>query len=113
MRAPEKTVVKKLLFLGEQDGRPERMLKEKLSKLFNFGGEIESAYLAQVDFGNGIDASVALCLRVQGNVQEKIISYVGAAFSNIFKTDQHLDIIFLNDDQELQLKRVCRPFFCK
>jgi hypothetical protein len=32
-------------------------------------------------------------------------------FSRMFGSNQHLDIMFLSDDQERELERVCRPFF--
>jgi len=113
VETPEKTVVKKLQFLGEQDGRPERILKDKLIKLFDFGGEIDSAYLAQVNLGNRVETSVALCLRATDDVRENVLNYVDAAFSNLFSTNEHLDIIFLNDVQEVQLRSVCQPFFIR
>ncbi|HXY99644.1 MAG TPA: enhanced serine sensitivity protein SseB C-terminal domain-containing protein [Stellaceae bacterium] len=113
MRTPKKSIVKKFRFLGEQDGRPERMLKGKLSELFAFGGDIENAYLARVDFGNSVETSVALCLRTRSGSQQEVVNYVGAAFSGLFNAKEHLDVIFLNEEEEAQLKRVCRPFFIR
>ena len=32
-------------------------------------------------------------------------------FSALFGSDEHLDIMFLSEDSERELKKVCRPFF--
>jgi hypothetical protein len=113
VRIRQKMTVKKLRFLGEQEGRPERMLKEKLAASSDFGREIDRAYLARVYFENRSEASVTLCLRAYSGDQEKLVNYVGAAFSNLFNSKEHLDVIFISDEQETQLREVCRPFFVK
>jgi SseB protein C-terminal domain len=113
MRSLESTIVTKLRFLGEQEGHPEQMLKEKLTVLFDLGRKIDRAYLARVHFENRPGVSVTLCLRAHSDGQEKILNSVSTVFSNLFNTKEHLDIIFISDEQETQLRGVCRPFYIK
>ncbi len=47
----EEVRVGEIRFLGEQDGPPERLLKEKLADFFRRDGSVSRAYLAKVDFG--------------------------------------------------------------
>jgi hypothetical protein len=108
---PEKTTVGKLRFLGEQDGPAEQMLKSRLIELFGLAGEIERAYLVRTRLGNDNQDTVALCLRSGNPDRDKMASEVGSVFSRLFNTKEHLDILFIDDEQELQLRAVCRPFF--
>jgi len=63
MKNPEKIQVPKLRFLGEQDGVPERELKDRLVKFFQCDQSILTAYLARVAYTDPSPLVVALCLR--------------------------------------------------
>jgi len=110
-KKPEELVVPEIRFLGEQDGPPERILKEKLADFFRRDGSIDKAYLTKVDFGEGTNAGVVLGLRTQSGPDRRMVEKVGAIFAGVFNTQEHLDIVFLTDDQEAQLARVCPAFF--
>jgi hypothetical protein len=96
-------------FLGEQDGEAERALKSELVKYFKSTGDVESAYLAVIESGRG--PSVTLCLRHTGGRESVLASGVGEVFSRLFRTSEHLDIIFLNEGQRAEISKVCPPFF--
>ena len=104
-------MVNKLKFVAEQDGSPERMLKTKLAMLFACSDEITTAYLARVAYEKDTETTVALCL--MGNVlnAEKQVEDIQAIFSTFFNTRESLDIIFLKQEQEAELKKVCKPFY--
>jgi hypothetical protein len=38
---------------------------------------------------------------------------IGTIFKAIFNTQEHLDIMFLSLDQEIELAKVCKSFFEK
>lgn len=111
-------------FVGEQDGAPERELKERLAHSLRPMG-VRKAYLAVVSYGErkgpqnaaGDGAApglnVALCLSLQDEAAEKqeIVQRASHDFAAMFGASQHMDIIFLTDQQEAALNKVCRPFY--
>jgi SseB protein C-terminal domain len=109
----EEVRVDEIRFLGEQDGPPEQLLKEKLTDFFQRDGSVSKAYLAKVDFGKAKSASVVLGLRTQFGPDKGMVEKVGAIFAFVFNAKEHLDIMFLTDDQEAQLTKACPPFFKK
>ena len=110
-RKPEEFRVTEIRFLGEQDGPPERLLKDQFVQFFRSDPHVVRAYLARIDFGEGTRASVALGLRAEAGSESRIGERIGAIFASIFRSEEHLDHIFLTDDQELQLSNVCNPFY--
>jgi hypothetical protein len=96
-------------FLREQDGKPERVLKDRLVESFKQREEIQRAYLAQISSGD--QAGVALCIRTRHGPDPSIVREAGVIFAGIFVKQEHLDILFLNEAQESALKSVCTPFY--
>jgi hypothetical protein len=107
----EEVHVREIRFLDEQDGPPERLLKDRLADFFRRDRSVSRAYLARVDFGEGKNASVVLGLRTQFGPDKGIVEKVGTIFGDVFNAKEHLDIMFLTDSQEAELMRACRPFF--
>jgi hypothetical protein len=105
---PERQVPE-IQFLGEQDGPPERMLKEQLSAAFVLHRQLARAYLAQVRYPDEI--GVALCLSCADGPSQKLAEVVNRVFGPIFGGHEHLDIVFVGKDQEPDLQKVCRPFY--
>lgn len=101
-------VVGGIRFLHQQDGVPEQEFMQEVTAVLR--GAAQRAYLARVEYADTGTNAVALCLRATGS-DESLAKAIGAVFSRMFGSNQHLDIIFLNDAQERQLERVCRPFF--
>ena len=111
-------------FVGEQDGPPERELKERLANSLRPMG-VQKAYLAVVSYaerkgpqnaagdGAGPELNVALCLSLADAAVEKneIVARASHDFAAMFGPSQHMDIIFLTDQQEVALGTVCRPFY--
>jgi hypothetical protein len=106
---PVEVRVPKVEFTGEQDGPPEQLLKNRLTEFFRRDKSVRKAYLAKISIGN--QAGVALCLKSQFGPDRGLAEKVGAVFRTIFNAEEHLDIIFLNPNQEAELARVCKPFF--
>ena len=110
-RKPEQLVVPEVKFLGEQDGPPERDLKQELIELFRPKHEITAAYLAKVSYGTDPQVNVALCLQSLTGHDSRLMSEVAKVFSQKFNTHEHLDTIFIRDAQASELANVCKPFF--
>jgi hypothetical protein len=102
--------VAQVRFLGEQDGPPERELKEKLAEFFR-DSTVKSAYLAQVAYESGAAPEVALCIRSESGPDESLAKDVGSVFARMFGKGEHMDIVFLDEGQEAELSKVCRAFF--
>lgn len=103
--------VPEIHFLGEQDGSPERMLKEQLSMAFVFHRKLVRAYLAQIRYAD--EVGVALCLSCVDGSSQKLVEVVGRIFRSIFSGREHLDIVFVGESQEITLQKVCRPFYSR
>ncbi len=108
-RNPEEISVPSVRFLAEQDGAPEQLLKRQLTELFRRHDHIQRAYLAQVNAGDQV--SIALCLKHLIGPDRDLVQQVGRIFSAVFNAREHLDIIFLNDEQESAIVKVCAAFF--
>jgi type III secretion system (T3SS) SseB-like protein len=102
----------RLEFLGEQDGPPERELKEALVRLFEAKGKVNRAYLARLSYLETGATGVGLCVPVDAYSVE-LVRAVGSVFSDLFGADQYLDVVFVTEDEEKRLRDVCRPFFKK
>lgn len=98
-------------FLGEQDGPPERELKAALVEFFGRDPSVRAAYLARVAYGDQATANVVLCLRTQFGPDPGLAEKIGRIFASMFGAHEHLDLLFLNDEQENTLRKVAAPFF--
>jgi len=99
-------------FVGEQEGFPEEELKNSLYKYCSTDRSIKSGYLAKVRYSIS-DESVALCLRTGPANKQRIASSIGEIFTQVFRSDQHLDIIYVSKGQEKELKKACAAFYHK
>jgi SseB protein C-terminal domain len=98
-------------FLNEQDGPPERELKDQLADLFISNSNVLRAYLVCVAYKNKPGASVALCIRSKLSPDPDLVRQVGKAFEAMFGRNEHLDMLFLTETLEVRLAKCCRPFF--
>ena len=99
------------MFVGEQDGVPERELKDRFSEFITAAGVHCRAYLARVEYGSLQGLNVALCVSVQSGDIQVIKSGVARIFREMFRTNEHLDVIVLSESQEHELKAVASRFF--
>jgi hypothetical protein len=107
-RPPEVRTQRKIRFLCEQDGDPERELKALLAPKLA-PSDVKRAYLARVEYDDPSAYEVALCVR--GVEDPSLVRTVASQFAAVFGADKHLDIIFLTDAQEEELARVCGSFY--
>ena len=55
--------------------------------------------------------NVALCVRAESAGQEELAKKISDIFASLFGGHEHLDIVFLNVEQEAAVAAVCRAFF--
>ena len=100
--------IRGIRFVREQDGIPEQDFKDAIIPVLAVS--VRRAYLACVEYTNSTTTAVALCIR-STTPEEALVRKIGVVFSSMFGTNQHLDIVFLSDEQERCLECVCCPFF--
>jgi hypothetical protein len=109
--APEAFRARQIQFVGEQDGGPERQLKEALAAHFGSGKIVKVAYLARAQYEVQGPVNVVLCVRANPSPCPELVTSISRTFASMFGTQEHLDIIFLSNEQESDVRRVCRPFY--
>lgn len=97
-------------FIGEQNGQAACALKQQLIRLFEGLEEIKLAYLADADYEDG-SSNVLLCLSSSLGEDSRLVPHIGRIFRAMFGTDQHLDVLFINENEAGQVAKVCQPFY--
>jgi len=113
IKPPQAHTVSKVRFIGEQKGPSEKLLTTKLSQVFAAGGLVERGYLVRVSYGNDPAATnVVLAIRTKSGEEERgLLTEINGSFASIFGAQEHLDILFVREDQEKRVRTVCPPFF--
>jgi hypothetical protein len=96
--------------LGEQDGAPERILKGELRSFFQRSGNISQAFLARLQYLDRDTVTVSLCLRTSGEGEDNIAEGAAKIFSRLFKTDEIIDITFLDSASADLVSSKCQSF---
>ena len=110
-RPPQQIVVQGVSFVGEQDGPPERALKDRLTVLLRKLQLVRTAYLALVRYDNAGPLQVALCVRGQPGQNRMFAERVNQVFASMFGSHEHLDTLWLTPEQEASLRQVCQAFY--
>jgi hypothetical protein len=111
-RPMEKHKVPSVRFICEQTGPSEAQLTGKLVRSFASGRLVERAYLVRVSFGDLGPTGVVLAIRTSsGGEEPSLLPIVGSAFASIFGPHEHLDIVFVREDQEKAIRQVCSEFY--
>ena len=115
----EETKPKGIQFIGEQDGEPERDFKCELSVFLRQLDEWRPldepvrAYLCRVTCpsdDNSDSFDVALCFATKSDAKGEILKGAASIFHRMFGRREHLDIMFVDNDTETELRQVCSPF---
>jgi hypothetical protein len=72
---------------------------------------VERAYLARVRYDGKTDGVVLGLLTDGDDESAPLVEQVGAAFASIFNGKAHLDIIFLTDRHDTDIRLVCAAFY--
>jgi len=100
-----------ITFLGEQDGPAEQRLKEALAVLLGLDASVTRAYLARVVYDDKSSGVMLGLLRDGGRDCEKLAGQMGRTVAALFNTSADLDIVFLNDERDAEIRKACPPFF--
>jgi hypothetical protein len=102
----------KIEYLGEKTGPVEDDLKKALVAVLEKSPDVQRAYLAIISTDGRKSWSVALCLASK-KPDKKLVEELGRVFRGIFGKDQFLDMMFLTDDTESEVRKVCPTFYAK
>lgn len=108
-RESENFRAREIVFLHEQDGANERLLKNQLSLTLRQERSVERAYLVRARLDDV--ESVILCLANYFGPDPRMEKKIGETFRSLCNTGDHLDILFLAREQEAQVAQVCTPFY--
>jgi hypothetical protein len=95
-----------ITFLGEPDGPCELRLKEALGVLLHLNRSVIRAYL--LHDGQGVTLGV---LTEDEKENGKLIEQVERAFAALFNTTAHLDILFLSENKDAEIRKAFPPFY--
>lgn len=98
-------------FIAEQFGYPENEFKESVFSLLQSQRNSLRCYLARVAYDLNTDLNVAFCIATTDGEDESLTLSIASVFRDMFGLHEHLDIVFINQSQESELRRVCCPFF--
>lgn len=99
-------------FLGEQTGLVESTLKRALILEFATRPAIRRAYLARVAFEPQASApATAVCIVSANPDDRSLVVRIGDIVRRNVADDSTFDVLFLTPEQELELQKVCRPFY--
>ena len=103
-------VAPRIGFLGEQ-GAPDYELKTQLSRAFKGLPNVRTAYLARVAEGQSTD--LRLCVRTELGYDRCVLRSADAAFASLPSERKTLEVLFVDENQERELRRVCAPFYAR
>ena len=111
-RSPKRLTPRVVRFTGEQDGPAERDLKDRLVELLRGEPIVKRAYLACAEHGDGSGVHITLCLKCSPRTEDASLSpKLAGIFGSMFSSKEHLDIRFLEDIEEHELRSVCVAFY--
>jgi hypothetical protein len=89
----------------------EQKLKATLVPLLRKHGDVKRAYLARAHY-DGKTGGLVLGLVTPGEDSETLVAEIGKLFASMFDSSQHLDVIFLSDEQLTAIK-VAAAFYLR
>jgi hypothetical protein len=102
---------RKILFLSEQDGPSEQVLKGCLTGYLSCVPAVELAYLVKVSHGESSGQHVALCLVGGTNDAPQIVQSAETMFQELFRSTEKLEVLFLTDEQRIRVSAIAEPFY--
>jgi len=98
-------------FIGERDRAREQRLKEAISVLLDLSATVARAYLVRAST-DGTSGNVTLGLVTHDKkASGTLASQMDRVFGALFNTERHLDVVFLDDESDAQIRKTCPPFY--
>src|SRR5262245_5593288 len=110
-RPPMVLMPSRIAFIGEQAGPAEDDLKSRFREILVATSTVHAAYLARLSYGDPSSCSVGLCIRSSVGVDRALQKRLAQIFAEVFRAEEQLDILFIREDQEADLRKVCHAFY--
>lgn len=102
----------KIVFVREQDGITEREFENLLIPVLDKYSKPVRAYLMQTIYENAPhEFNVALCFMTEEREDTYLLNESIKIFKSMFGSKEHLDVIFLNQEQEETIRKISCPFY--
>jgi hypothetical protein len=98
-------------FVGEQDGPVEQDIKARWTPILLQHPEVHRAYLALGSYDACQTNQPLLCIRSSHAEDPSLVDELAAPFKELFSRDCALDIMFVSDEKESELRQVCHAFY--
>jgi hypothetical protein len=100
-----------ITFMDEREGAQERRLKEAIAVLLDLDATVVRAYLVCANY-NGVIGGAMLGLLTRDRQESgKLALQMDRACGALFDTEAHLDVVFLDDEDDAQFREACAPFY--
>jgi hypothetical protein len=100
-----------ITFIAEPDGADERRLKDAISVLLDLDASVARAYLVRATYAGVTGGAVLALLTHDRKESGKLALQMDRAFGALFDTDARLDVVFLDDEGEMRVRKACAPFY--
>jgi len=89
----------------------ERTLKARWLPILSARPQIRRAFLVRASYEGPNDTHVVLALCSTGADDRGLVEELRVPYAAIFSGECPLDMMFANPTQELELEKLCRPFY--
>ena len=100
-----------IAFIGWQDGAHERRLKEAISVLLDLDATVARAYLVRANYAEVTGSALLGLLTHDRKESGKLALQMDRVFGALLNTEAHLDVIFLDDEGDVRMRKICAPFY--
>ena len=98
-------------FTDDQDGRHERRLKEAITVLLDLDTTVARAYLVRASHAGDTGPAVLVLLTDDRKENGPLALRMDRVFGALLNTETHLDVVFLDDEADVRIRKSCAPFY--
>jgi hypothetical protein len=103
---------RRIEFLREQTDPADEQKQARLRWIFEQAPQVfQCAYLARVSYGEPGVSSVVLCIRNIDRIERTLHKGFKHMFGEINRRGDFYDCMMIDEEQERELRKVCKPFY--
>ena len=103
---------KELRFFDEQGGEAAELVKPRWKEVLAGYPEVVRAYLVRATPDGCQTVNVVLAIRHSGShFDRRLVHALGDCFRSIFNKEVFVDIMFVSEQREAEIRAVCPPFY--
>jgi len=98
-------------FFGPQDGLAAELFEAGFRGAFQALPSVQKAYFCKIRYGNEDANQAALCLVNAIGPSLQVIEALAIVIRRHLDQSYHIDILFLSEQQEIEIAKTCPPFY--